>query len=136
MKEGKPWSKTGGHADTTEAAERALILAARYAKSPGTVATTVSSNCILTQSDEAIVAMTTAFCCVLALLVAGRTLDTTLSDDLMGLVKKGDLPFHAVTSGKLRAAGCGPTRVASGRELFFAGCFADRVLYGGSRSRS
>ncbi|MHA3772607.1 ADP-ribosylglycohydrolase family protein [Verrucomicrobiota bacterium sgz303538] len=100
--EKKPWSDTGGHADTTEAAERALVLAARYAKTPAEVAKTVSANCILTQADDAIVAMTTAYCCVLSLLVAGEKLDTTLSDKLMDLVKKGDLPFHAVTSGRLQ----------------------------------
>jgi len=94
----KSWQQTGGHADTTEAAERALVLAARYASAPATVAQAVSSNCLLTQADEAIVAMTTAYCCVLALLVQGEKLDATISDKLMDLVKQGDLPFHAVTS--------------------------------------
>jgi ADP-ribosylglycohydrolase len=98
----KSWKETGAHADTTEAAERALVLAARYAKSPATVARTVSSNCVLTQSDEAIVAMTTAYCCVLALLVNGEKLDSLISDKLMALVKQGELPFHAVTSGDLQ----------------------------------
>ena len=51
----KSWKETGGHADTTEAAERALVLAARYAKDPAKVAKTVRSNCLLTQADEAIV---------------------------------------------------------------------------------
>jgi ADP-ribosylglycohydrolase len=95
----KSWRETGGHADTTEAAERALVLAARYARTPSKVAETVSANCVLTQADEAIVAMTTAYCCVLALLVAGEKLDPLLSDKLMDLVKSGELPFHAVTSG-------------------------------------
>ncbi|MEA3213475.1 MAG: hypothetical protein QOE70_6532 [Chthoniobacter sp.] len=98
----KSWKETGGHADTTEAAERALVLAARYAKDPAQVAATVSANCLLTQSDEAIVAMTTAYCCVLALLVSGEKLDPLLSDKLMDLVKAGELPFHAVTTGKLQ----------------------------------
>jgi len=97
----KSWRETGGHADTTEAAERALVLAARYAKNPWKVAQTVSSNCLLTQGDEAIVAMTTAYCCVLALLVSGEKLDSLLSDKLMNLVHRGELPFHAVTSGSL-----------------------------------
>jgi ADP-ribosylglycohydrolase len=97
----KTWNETGGHADTTEAAERALVLAARYAKTPAKVAQTVSANCLLTQADEAIVAMTTAYGCVLAMLVNGEKLDALLSDKLMGLVKAGDLPFHAVTSDKL-----------------------------------
>ena len=102
VEEGKSWKETGGHADTTEAAERALVLAARYAKTPAKVAQTVSSNCLLTQADEAIVAMTTAYCCVLALLVGGAKLDPALSDKLMDLVEDGSLPFHAVTSGKLQ----------------------------------
>jgi ADP-ribosylglycohydrolase len=96
----KSWKETGGHADTTEAAERALVLAARYAKSPAKVAATVGSNCLLTQADEAIVAMTTAYCCVLALLVQGEKLDPFISDKLLGLVKAGELPFHTVTSSK------------------------------------
>jgi ADP-ribosylglycohydrolase len=96
------WDRTGGHADTTEAIERALVLAARYARTPAKVAETVSSNCRLTQADDAIVAMTTAYCCVLALLVQGEKLDPFLSDKLMALVKGGELPFHAVTSERLQ----------------------------------
>ena len=93
VEEGKSWKETGGHADTTEAAERALVLAARYAKVPSKVAKTVSSNCVLTQIDEAIVAMTTAYCCVLALLVRGERLDSALSDKLMDLVDDGCSPL-------------------------------------------
>jgi len=94
----KTWSETGGHADTTEAAERALVLSARYAKNPAKVAETVSANCVLTQSDETIVSMTTAYCCVLAALVNGNQLDAELSGKLMKLVTSGDLPFHAVAT--------------------------------------
>ena len=101
VQEKKSWKETGGHADTTEAAERALVLAARYAKTPARVAESVSANCLLTQADQAIVAMTTAYCCVLALLVTGEKLDSSLSDKLMELVKRGVLPFHAVTSDNL-----------------------------------
>lgn len=98
----KPWSETGGHADTTEAAERALILSARYAKNPAKVAQTASANCVLTQTDEAIVSMTTAYCCVLAELVNGNRLDAEISGKLMTLVKEGKLPFHSVTSSHLQ----------------------------------
>ncbi|MDB6170931.1 MAG: hypothetical protein JWL59_242 [Chthoniobacteraceae bacterium] len=98
----RSWKETGGHADTTEAAERAIVLAARYATTPRKVAETVSANCLLTQADEAIVAMTTAYGCALGLLVRGEKLDPFLSDKLMELVKAGDLPFHAVTTGKLQ----------------------------------
>jgi ADP-ribosylglycohydrolase len=95
--EKKSWKETGGHADTTEAAERALVLAARYAKCPSRMAAVVRSNCVLTQSDEAMACMTTAYCCVLALLVQGETLDPLLSDKLLELAKAGELPFHVVT---------------------------------------
>ena len=91
------WDRTGGRADTTEAAERAVVLAARYATNPCKVAETVSANCVLTQADEAIVAMTTAFNCVVALLVAGEKFDTSLSDRLLDHAKRGRLPFHVVT---------------------------------------
>lgn len=101
VQEKKAWHETGGHADTTEAAERALVLAARYAATPGKVAETASANCLLTQVDEAVVAMTTAYCCTVAMLVRGERLDPLLSDKLMDLAKSGELPFHAVTSGKL-----------------------------------
>ncbi len=101
IEQGKSWKDAGGHADTTEAAERALVLAARYAKAPGKVAAMVSSNCLLTQIDEAIVTMTTAYCCVLALLINGEKFDPLISDKLMDLVKARELPFHAVTSDKL-----------------------------------
>ena len=115
VKEGKSWREIRGHADTTEAAERALVFAARFARDPRRLAETVSANCILTQNDEAIVAMTTAFCCVLGALVAGQRLDTDLSDKLMSLVKSGDLPFHAVTSDRLKAPppGAEPSRAGT-----------------------
>lgn len=66
------------------------------------MAQVVAANCILTQADEAIVAMTTAYCCVLALLVQGEKLDPFLSDKLMELSKNGELPFHVITSENLQ----------------------------------
>ena len=98
---GLSWKETGGDADTTEAAERAIVLAARYASDPRKVAAAVSANCILTQADPSIVAMTTAYNAVLSLLVSGENLDASISDKLMDLVQKGDLPFHKVTTGWL-----------------------------------
>ena len=115
VKDGAPWGDTAGHADTTEAAERALVLAARYARQPARLAHAVTSNCMLTQDDESIVAMTTAYCCILGLLVAGERLDEALSDKLMAMVKSGALPFHAVTSNRLQAplAGAEPSRAGA-----------------------
>ncbi|MEZ0297533.1 MAG: ADP-ribosylglycohydrolase family protein [Candidatus Methylacidiphilales bacterium] len=106
--EKKSWQETGGHADTTEAAERTFILAARYAKDPGRVAISSSSNCTLTQADEAIVAMTTAYSCMVAFAVQGEKFTEELSDKIMGMVKAGSLPFHAVTSGKISPPASGP----------------------------
>jgi ADP-ribosylglycohydrolase len=97
-----PWGETGGHADTTEAIERTLAIAVRYALQPAQLASAVAGNAILTQADDTIVSMTVAFGSVLGLLVQGNTLDTKLSAKLMRLVKKGELPFHAVTADNLQ----------------------------------
>lgn len=102
VKQKKSWNEAGGHADTSEAAERCIALACRYAKYPSKVAQYVSSNCALTQKDEAIVAMSTAYNCVLSQLVAGEKLTPKLSDKLLKLVHTGKLPFHAVTTQNLK----------------------------------
>jgi ADP-ribosylglycohydrolase len=115
VKEGAPWGEAASHADNTEAAERALVLAVRYARDPHRLAESVSANCILTQGDEAIVAMTTAYCCVLGQLVAGEPLDIEISDKLMALVKSGKLPFHAVTANRLQAPPPGAEPPVAGR---------------------
>ena len=93
----RPWGEAGGHADTTEALERALVLAVRYARSPRTLAETVWSNTVLTQTDETVVAMTVAFCAVLSQLVSGHPMDDDISGRLLALVRSGELPFHAVS---------------------------------------
>lgn len=98
---GLPWGKVAGLADNTEAAERVLAIAVRYAGEPRHLAQAVSSNVALTQSDPTVGAMTLAFAAVLGQLVAGAPLDAQLSDRLMALVKSGELPFHTVTSGQL-----------------------------------
>ncbi|MGE5841513.1 MAG: ADP-ribosylglycohydrolase family protein, partial [Deltaproteobacteria bacterium] len=97
-----PWGKTGGHADTTEAIERTLALAVRYAQDPAQLAKTVASNTILTQSDDTVVSMTVAYGAVLGMLVQGHPLDAHLSTKLMKMVKTGALPFHAVTADHLQ----------------------------------
>jgi len=97
-----PWGKTGGHADTTEAIERTLALAVRYAFDPARLASSTTANTVLTQTDDTVVSMTVAFGAVLGLLVQGEPFDTQLSGKLMGLVKAGKLPFHAVTRSDLQ----------------------------------
>ncbi len=99
---GLPWGQVGGHADTTEAIERTLAIAVRYALVPSRLAAAVSANTVLTQTDDTVVSLTVAYGAVLALLVQGHALDERLSDRVMGLVKSGVLPFHAVTSDDLQ----------------------------------
>ncbi len=97
-----PWGQTGGHADTTEAIERTLALAVRYATQPHELATAISNNTRLTQIDDIVLSMTVAYGAVLSLLVQGHELDKNLSGKLMQLVKTGELPFHAVTHSDLQ----------------------------------
>ncbi|MBJ6725536.1 ADP-ribosylglycohydrolase family protein [Geomesophilobacter sediminis] len=97
-----PWERTGGYADTTEAIERTLALAVRYAFDPAQLAISVTNNTVLTQIDNVVVSMTVAYCAVLGLLVQGQPLDDKLSGKLMELVKSGALPFHAVTAADLK----------------------------------
>lgn len=91
------WDRTGGNADTTEAIERALAIAVRYARTPAELAGAVAGNTVLTQADPLVVSLTVAFCSVLGLLVQGHPLDGRISERLMRLVHAGELPFHAVT---------------------------------------
>lgn len=114
--EGLPWGQCGGNADTTEAAERGLAIAVRYALRPAELAAALTRNTLLTQTDGTVVAMTVAFGAVLGMLVEGHALDADLSGKLMARVKIGELPFHAVTRGRLGAPRPGePEAAAAGR---------------------
>ena len=102
VEQGLPWGQTGGHADTTEAIERTLAIAVRYAQSPKELAAHVSANGFLTQADDVVLSMTVAYGAVLAMLVRGHRLDEAISAKLMAQVKSGELPFHAVTRDDLK----------------------------------
>lgn len=106
--QGKPWGQVGGYADNTEAAERTLAIAVRYALDPGALAREVGANTNLTQIDPTVTAMTVAFCSVLGQLVQGQALDAALSGKLMELVRRGELPFHTVTSANETGVPSGP----------------------------
>jgi len=97
VQQGLPWGQTGGHADTTEAIERTLTLAVRYAREPGRLASAIAGNTVLTQSDATIVSLTVAYGALLGLLVQGHPFDAEISNRLMRLVNAGELPFHTVT---------------------------------------
>ena len=114
---GLPWGEVAGNADTTEAAERTLAIAIRYALEPAELASAVSRNTLLTQNDGTVLAMTVAYGAVLGMLIEGHPLDTALSSKLMARVKSGQLPFHAVTAENLQAPKPGQ------RETFRPGSF-------------
>lgn len=103
VQQGLPWGRTGGHADTTEAIERTLAIAIRYAAEPKRLAAAIAENTVLTQADDVVASMTVAYGAVLGMLVRGHRLDPELSMKLMDQVKSGELPFHAVTREGLRA---------------------------------
>lgn len=107
VQQGLPWGQVAGNADTTEAAERTLALAVRYALDPAALAEAVTRNTVLTQTDGTVVAMTVAFGAVLGMLVEGHALDASISAKLMARVKAGALPFHSVTVGNLKAPKAG-----------------------------
>jgi ADP-ribosylglycohydrolase len=98
VREGTPWGEAGGNADTSEAAERVSILAARYALAPSAAARHAFDNCRLTQTDSLVAQQSVAFACVLAALIRGEAFDEQLSDKLMELVGTGGIPFVAKSS--------------------------------------
>lgn len=103
VKEGLVWGSIAGNADNTEAVERVIALAVRFALNPSELARTATANASLTQNDGTVLAMTVAYASVLGMLVEGHQLDVDLSDKLLARVKEGVLPFHTITKGKLEA---------------------------------
>jgi ADP-ribosylglycohydrolase len=108
--EKRPWSESASNADTTEAIERALAIAIRYANSPKKIVEYVESNAALTETDETVMALTIAFCSVLGLLVTGQRFDEKISDTLVDMVDAGILPFHATTRFKPQPPAPGEAR--------------------------
>ena len=131
---GMDWQNTGSHADTTEAIERTLAIGVRYATRPAELAEAIANNTVLTQTDDTVVSMTVAFGAVLGMLVQGHSFDTSLSAKLMQLVKRGALPFHAVTSDNLQPPKAGrpapprPGRFASPDALLTPSYMAEAAI--------
>ena len=98
VREGKPWGQAASNADTSEAAERASLIAARYALDPYLAAKHALECCHLSQTDSLVAQQSTAFACVLAALLRGEIFDEHLSDTLMDLVASGEVPFVAESS--------------------------------------
>jgi len=96
VKRGIAWGHTGDYADTTEAAERAVVLAARYASDAGQAAGIVAENVRMTQIDPFVAAQSVAFNVIVSALVRGEAFDEALGRDLWKMVSKGVLPFTRV----------------------------------------
>jgi hypothetical protein len=95
--EKRPWGQCAGNADTTEAIERALAIAVRYANKPAELVEFVECNAALSEYGETVLALTIAFCSILGLLVTGQRLDEKISNRLVQMVDDGILPIHANT---------------------------------------
>ena len=93
--DGKDWKYIVSFADNTEALERTLALSVIYAGNFDKLAHSIAQNTYLIQKDEILSTMGVAYGSVLSLLIQGQSLDENISKILMGLAKKGDLPFHA-----------------------------------------
>jgi len=132
VQQGLPWGRASGLADNTEAAERTLAIAVRHACDLGAVARHVAANAALTQIDPTVLAMTTAYGCVLALLVQGEPLDAAISAKLLARVHRGELPFHHVTDAALDAVPTGAERTAQPGEF----ASPDALLTAGSIARA
>ncbi len=97
VKEKKPWADTGDYADTTEGAERAVVIAAKYARSPTEGARMIARNIRLTQIDPYVAALGAAYCVIVSALIRGEPFDDKLAGKLYRMVENGELPFtHAV----------------------------------------
>jgi len=70
--EKRPWHDIGGAADTTEAMERTLAIAVRYAAEPARLSQAIANNTALTQSSETMLSMGVGYGCILGLSYSGR----------------------------------------------------------------
>ncbi len=98
-KQGKAWRSEGfaSFAETSEAAQRAVVIAARYANDL-MQAGRLSADCAkLTHADPSIVTASTAYGVVVAAVIGGIPLDGQIGWAMRELIKAGKLPFtHAV----------------------------------------
>lgn len=98
VKHGKPWREAAGNADTSEGAERAVIVAAMYADEPERLAVE-SARCVrVSQNDSMVVQHSVGFAMVLGALIRGVPFDEDISDVLMEELESGEVRFTAETS--------------------------------------
>jgi ADP-ribosylglycohydrolase len=113
VREGRPWGETGGYADTTEAAERAALIAVRYALTPMQGALAARENILLTHADPFVVALSLSYDIVAAAIARGETLDGELGGKLYAMVERRELPFTHVILAEKATPAAGEPRPAS-----------------------
>lgn len=96
--EKRPWHDIGGAADTTEAMERTLAIAVRYANEPARMSQAIANNTALTQSSETMLSMGIGYGCILARLIQGDTLDASISQQPLNWLAENALSFEPVTT--------------------------------------
>lgn len=74
-REGKPWSEAAGLSDSGEAAVRGVMLAARYAGDPRTLAAHAMANIRLTHAEPFVAAQSLAFVLAVCRLIRGKSLE-------------------------------------------------------------
>lgn len=102
--QGHPWGEVASDADNTDAVERVLAIAVRYASDPQKLALCVSDNVALTQNDPTVGAMTLAYAGALGLLIQGEPLNGRLSGRLATMARDGRFPFYQVQGGRFSSA--------------------------------
>ncbi|TKB46006.1 ADP-ribosylglycohydrolase family protein [Ferrimonas sediminicola] len=108
-------------ADTSEAAQRAALIGARYHSDLMQAGLHSAACARLTHGDPAIVTASTAFGIIIGALVAGTPLDGSLGERMRGLIKQRQLPFtHAVLA---EEQGQGLSPPPPSRELPFPDVF-------------
>ncbi|WP_150430335.1 ADP-ribosylglycohydrolase family protein [Dechloromonas sp. CZR5] len=110
VQEGLAWGSFGSDVDNTEAAERIIAIAVRYALNPAKLAWAVTANTALTQTNSNVLTTTTTYGAVLGMLVEGHRFDADISDKLMDRIKADKRiarfnsavqPLHAAAQGRL-----------------------------------
>ena len=96
--EKRPWHDIGGAADTTEAMERTLAIAVRYAADPARMSQAIADNTALTQSSETMLSMGVGYGCILARLIQGETLNARTSQQPLKWLAENALSFEPVTT--------------------------------------
>jgi ADP-ribosylglycohydrolase len=111
--ERRPWGETGGYADTTEAAERAALIAVRYALEPMQGALAARENILLTHVDPFVAALSLSYDIVAAAIARGEPLDEELGGKLYAMVERRELPFTHVVLAEKKTPAAGAPRPAS-----------------------